>query len=221
MNKYLAVYKRDIHLIGLAGGLSSLPLVFFILVALLFVFTLGPETSLISKIASGIMMVGLVLAGLLSINRIFSDDAQDGALTRMLFSPCSLYGIVLAKTAAHWTGCMLPLLLIAPIMALLLSFPSAHMVYLIVVLVLQSFAISFAGTLGSALSLFAKSPYLLLPIILFPLLIPPMIFGGGTILALLTFAPVMSHLYLLCAYVLFLGAITPPLSAFAIRSHIC
>lgn len=221
MNKYLSVYKRDLYLIGVAGGLALLPLFFYLLVTLLFVFSFGPDTAFLSRSASGVFMVGFILSGILSIHRMFHEDARDGVLLRMVFSSISLPCLVLTKIAAHWTGCMLPLLVLTPLLAIMLSYPLHHISWLLLVLFIQSLSFSMIGALGSALSLMARSRAFLLSIILFPLLVPSVIFGSGALLALSSQGSPLSHLYLLLAYSLFLATITPHTAAYAIRRQIC
>ena len=117
----IALLQRDLRLAFRAGGGFGLGLAFFLMVAVLVPLGVGPEGALLARIAPGILWVGALLACLLSLDRMFALDFEDGALDLMAVSPLPLEGVVAMKALAHWLVTGLPLVLIAPVLGLLLS----------------------------------------------------------------------------------------------------
>lgn len=174
----IALLTRDLKLAMRAGGGFGLGLSFFLIVTVLVPFGVGPESSLLAKIAPGILWLGALLACLLSLDRIFALDWEDGSLDLLATSPLPMEGVVSLKALAHWLTTGLPLCLASPLFALLLSLPSQGYKWLVVSLVLGTPALSVIGTFGAALTVGLKRGGLLLSLLVLPLYVPTLIFGA-------------------------------------------
>lgn len=177
----IALIKRDLTLAVRAGGGFGLGLVFFLIVVVLVPFGVGPETSILSRIAPGILWVAALLAALLSLDRIFALDFEDGSLALIATAPLPLEGVALAKALAHFVTTGLPLTLAAPALGFLLSLAPQAYGYLLLTLALGTPALSMIGTFGAALTIGLKRGGLLLSLLVLPLYIPTLIFGAEAV----------------------------------------
>ena len=175
-----ALLARDLRLAVRAGGGFGLGLAFFLIVVTLVPFGVGPENALLARIAPGILWLGALLACLLSLDRIFALDWEDGSLDLLATSPLPLEAAVTVKALAHWLTSALPLVVAAPVFALLLSLPAAGYAPLVLSLVLGTPALSVIGTFGAALTVGLKRGGLLLSLLVLPLYVPTLIFGAET-----------------------------------------
>jgi len=169
---------RDLALAVRAGGGFGLGLAFFLIVVVLVPFALGPETGLLSQVAPGVLWLGALLACLLSLDRIFALDFEDGTLDLLACAPVPLEGVVAAKAAAHWITTGLPLVLAAPLLGVLLNLPGPGFFWLVVSLVLGTPALSLIGAFGAALTVGLRRGGLLLSLLVLPLYVPTLIFGA-------------------------------------------
>ena len=174
----IALLTRDLKLAMRAGGGFGLGLAFFLIVVTLVPFGVGPQSELLAKIAPGILWLGALLACLLSLDRIFALDWEDGSLDLLATSPLPMEGIVTVKALAHWLTTGLPLVLSAPLFGLLLSLPPAGYGPLVLSLLLGTPALSVIGTFGAALTVGLKRGGLLLSLLVLPLYVPTLIFGA-------------------------------------------
>ncbi|MDH5530579.1 MAG: heme exporter protein CcmB [Paracoccaceae bacterium] len=174
----IALLLRDLRLATRAGGGFGLSLAFFLIVTVLVPFGVGPEGGTLARIAPGILWVGALLASLLSLDRIFALDHEDGSLDILVTAPIPLEGAVLVKAAAHWLVTGLPLTLAAPVLAVLLHLPGPGFFWMTVSLALGTPALSVIGTFGAALTVGLKRGGLLLSLLVLPLYIPTLIFGA-------------------------------------------
>ncbi|CAG0911374.1 unnamed protein product, partial [Cyprideis torosa] len=142
----------DLRLAVRAGGGFGLGLAFFLIVTVLVPFGVGPDTSLLSRIAPGILWIGALLACLLSLDRIFALDWEDGSLDLLATAPLPMEGIVTIKALAHWLTTALPLVIIAPALGVLLALPPDGYLWLLVSLLLGTPALSVIGAFGAALT---------------------------------------------------------------------
>jgi heme exporter protein B len=161
-----------------AGGGFGLGLAFFLIVVTLVPFGVGPQSALLARIAPGILWLGALLACLLSLDRIFALDWEDGSLDLLATSPLPLEAAVSVKALAHWLTSAVPLIVAAPLFALLLSLPPAGYVPLVASLALGTPALSVIGTFGAALTVGLKRGGLLLSLLVLPLYVPTLIFGA-------------------------------------------
>ncbi len=173
-----ALLIRDIRLTVRAGGGFGLGLSFFLIVVVLVPFGVGPQNALLARIAPGILWLGALLACLLSLDRIFALDWEDGSLDLLATSPLPMEGIVSVKALAHWLTTGLPLVLAAPLFGVLLSLPEAGYKWLILSLFLGTPALSVIGAFGAALTVGLKRGGLLLSLLVLPLYVPTLIFGA-------------------------------------------
>jgi len=180
-----ALLFRDIRLATRAGGSAALALAFFASVAALVPLGVGADLHLLARIAGGVLWVAAVLAALLSLDRMFQADYEDGSLDLIALSPLSLEATSLAKIAAHWLTTGLPLTLVSPVLALLFNMPERGYPALIASLALGTPAVSAIGAIGAALTLSIRRGGLILPLIVLPLLAPAVIFGSGAVMGAL------------------------------------
>ena len=173
-----ALLSRDLRLAIRAGGGFGLGLAFFLIVVTLVPFGVGPQGEILARIASGILWLGALLACLLSLDRIFALDFEDGSLDLLATAPIPLEAVVTIKALAHWITTGLPLVLAAPLFAVLLHLPGPAYLWLEVSLLLGTPALSVLGTFGAALTVGLKRGGLLLSLLVLPLYVPTLIFGA-------------------------------------------
>ena len=168
---------RDLKLAVRAGGGFGLGLAFFLIVTVLVPFGVGPEPGLLARIAPGILWLGALLACLLSLDRIFQLDFEDGSLDLLATAPIPMEGVVAVKALAHWLTTGLPLTLAAPVLGVLMSLPVPGYGWLVLSLALGTPALSMIGAFGAALTVGLKRGGLLLSLLVLPLYVPTLIFG--------------------------------------------
>ena len=157
------------------------PLWFFIIVITLFPLSIGPEPTLLARIAAGIVWVAALLSALLSLERLFRDDFSDGSLEQMMLMPSPLSVLVLAKVFAHWVLTGLPLIIISPLLAILLSLDFNTWLAIVLTLLLGTPTLSFLGAVGVALTVGLQKGGVLLSLLILPLYIPVLIFATSAI----------------------------------------
>lgn len=177
----IALLRRDLRLAVRAGGGFGLGLAFFLIVIVLVPFGVGPEASVLTRIAPGILWVAALLAALLSLDRIFALDHEDGSLPLLATSPLPLEGVALTKGVAHWLTTGLPLTLAAPALGFLLNLAPTAYPYLLASLALGTPALSMIGTFGAALTVGVRRGGLLLSLLVLPLYVPTLIFGAEAV----------------------------------------
>jgi heme exporter protein B len=190
---------------------------FFVLTVVLFPFGVGPEPELLQRIAAGIVWVTALLAALLSLERLFQADYEDGSLEALALLPLPLEAQVLAKCLAHWLVTGLPLILVAPLLALLLHLDAAGYPALIAGMVLGTPILSLIGAIGAALSLGARRGGVLLSLLVLPLYIPILIFGVAAIEAEIEGFGARPDLLLLAALLVLAMGLVPFAAAAALR----
>ena len=173
-----ALLRRDLALAFRAGGGFGLGLAFFLIVTVLVPFGVGPQSEVLSRIAPGVLWLGALLAGLLSLDRVLALDWEDGTLDLLATSPLPLEAALTIKALAHWLTTGLPLVIAAPVFGVLLSLPEPGFVWLVVSLALGTPALSVIGTFGAALTVGIKRGGLLLSLLVLPLYVPTLIFGA-------------------------------------------
>jgi heme exporter protein B len=182
---FVSLLVRDLRLAARSGGSAALALAFFALVATLVPLGVGADLRLLARIAGGVLWVGAVLAALLSLDRLYQGDFDDGSLDLIALSPLSLEQVALAKLLAHWFSTGLPLTLLSPLLALLFGLSGPGTWALFVSLLIGTPAVSAVGAIGASLTLSLKRGGLILPLIILPLLAPAVIFGAGAVTAAL------------------------------------
>ena len=174
----ITLILRDLRIAVRAGGGFGLSLAFFFIIVIFFPFAIGPNLELLSKVAPGALWVGALLACLLSIERIFALDFEDGTLDLLVTSPLPLEGVVISKALVHWLTTGLPLVSLTPFLGVLLGLQNSSVFFLVISLMFGTPALSIIGTFGAALTAGMKRGGLLLSILVLPLYIPTLIFGA-------------------------------------------
>lgn len=216
----IALLLRDMRLAVRAGGGFGLGLAFFLLVAVLVPLGVGPEGAVLAKIAPGILWVGALLACLLSLDRIFALDFEDGSLDLLATSPMPLEGMVAIKALAHWLVTGLPLTIAAPVLGVLLNLPGAGYGWLVASLMLGTPALSVIGAFGAALTVGLKRGGLLLSLLVLPLYVPTLIFGAEAVKRGAAGLDAATPLLLLAGITAGAAAILPFAAAAAIRVNL-
>lgn len=174
----IALLKRDLALAFRSGGGFGLALAFFLILVVLIPFGVGPESEILSRIAPGTLWVGALLACLLSLDRIFQLDFEDGTLDLLATSPLPLEGVALLKALTHWLTTGLPLTIAAPFLGILLNLSADAAFWLVLSLALGTPALSLIGAFGAALTVGLKRGGLLISLLVLPLYVPTLIFGA-------------------------------------------
>ena len=219
MSAFNALLARDLRLAARSGGGAALALGFFALVATLVPLGIGADLKLLSRVAGGVLWVGAVLAALLSLDRLFQGDFEDGSLDVIALSPLSLESVSLAKMLAHFFSTGLPLTLISPLLALLFNLPPSAILTLFFSLLIGTPAVSAVGAIGASLTLSLKRGGLILPLIILPLLAPAVIFGSGAVSAALDGMP-SDGLWLLLAFSAAACLLSPFAAAASVRLNL-
>jgi len=193
------------------------PLMFFIMVTALFSIALGAQPANLNWAAAGIIWVAAILATLLSLDRIFRADFEDGIIDQLLMSPYPLPVLVCAKSIAHWLAIGLPLVIVTPILAMLLQIKPATINILCITLLLGTPALSLIGSIGVSLTIGLKRGGMLLAVIVLPLYIPILIFGSGGIVAAAYGQSAIGHLALLLAILILATLLAPFAVASALK----
>jgi heme exporter protein B len=209
--------RRDLGLALRQGSDTATVLAFFVIVVSLFPFGVGAEPQTLASIGAGILWVAALLAALLSLDRLFQADYEDGTIDYLLAAPAAPTLLVLAKCAAHWLTTGLPLVVLSPLLALLLQMPPASFPALILGLALGTPVLTLVGAIGAALVLGARRGGVLLSLLILPLYIPVLIFGVAAVEAAVTGQGAAPHLLLLGAGCLVALALAPFVAAAALR----
>jgi heme exporter protein B len=218
MSAFLALLRRDLVLSYRQGIDAWVVVLFFLAAGILFPFAIGPEPNALMRVSTGVVLSMAALAALLSLDRLYQSDFEDGSLDLMALGPLPLELVALAKALSHWLSTGLPLLVAAPLLALMLNAPLAGYGPLLVALALATPALSLLGGLGAALTLGSRRGGILLTLLILPLYVPVLIFAAGVIdRAALMGGDVTAPLLLLAGIDLGLLAITPWASAAALR----
>ncbi len=216
----IAVVRRDLALAVRAGGGFGLALAFFLIVVVLAPLGVGADAVLLARIAPGVLWLGALLACLLSLDRLFALDMEDGSLDLLATAPIPLEGVALAKAAAHWLTTGLPLTLAGPALAVLLSLPGEAMATLALSLALGTPALSAIGAFGAALTVGLRRGGLLLSLLVLPLYVPTLIFGAEAVRRAAEGLDPMTPLMLLAAVSLGSLALLPFAAAAALRVNL-
>jgi len=197
MTRLWTVIQRDLRLALRQGSDSLMVVAFFVLTVTLFPFGIGPESNVLERTSAGILWVTALLASMLSLDRLFLIDYEDGSLDLLTLTPTSLEILVIGKIIAHWLTTALPLMAAAPVLALLLHMRPEGFITLMVTLLLGTPTLSLIGAMGAALVLGARRGGVLLSLLILPLYVPVLIFSVGAVDAAVQGLPVKDHLLIL------------------------
>ena len=217
MSGFLLILRRDTQLAFKQGGAAMLAVMFFVLAVTLFPLGVGPGPETLARISAGVVWVAAMLSALLSLDRLFQADLEDGSLDLLALAPLPLQVTVLAKCAAHWLTTGLPLIVVAPVLGLLLHMPGVGLLALVLAMLLGTPALSLFGAIGAALTVAVRRGGVLLSLLVLPLYIPVLIFGVAAVDAAVAGLTMRPHLLLLAALSLGAAVLAPIAGAAALR----
>ena len=220
MSGFAALVRRELALSLAQASDSAIVVLFFVIAAVLFPFGIGPEPNILARIAPGIVLATALLAALLSFDRLFNADYEDGSLDLLMLLPMPPSAVVLAKCLAHWLTTGLPLLVAAPLVAAMLRLDGAAYGVLMLAMALATPTISLIGALGAAIMVGARRGGVLLPLIVLPLTVPVLIFAAAAVDAASGGLSARPHLMLLTALLLFAVVLTPVAASAALRQAV-
>jgi heme exporter protein B len=193
------------------------PLFFFVAVASLFPLAISPNNSTLQIIGPGIIWVAALLANLLSLNKLFSEDYRDGSLEQLVLSPCPMSSLLFVKIFAHWLLFCLPLIVISPLLALMYHLSAYAITILVISLLLGTPTLTYVGAILAALTVSLKNSGLLLALLLIPLYIPALIFGSAAVDSAEIHFPIAGQIAMLGALLAFSLFFSPWVTGLALR----
>lgn len=217
---FFAVVRRDLLLAFRRRAEMANPLFFFVLVVTLFPLAVGAQPNLLQAMAPGVIWVSALLAALLSLDGLFRSDFEDGSLEQLLLSPHPLSILVLGKIISHWLVTGLPLLLVAPLLALFLGLPGKAMPTLWLTLILATPLLSLIGAIGVALTVGLRRGGMILSLLVLPLYVPVLIFASGAVDRAASGLPVSAQINILLAMLLLALVLTPLPTAAALKMSV-
>ena len=177
MRIFAHMFVRDLRLSLRQGSDVAMVVSFFVITVTLFPLGVGPEPNILARIAAGVVWVTALLAVMLSLDRLFQSDYEDGSIDLLLLTPLPLEFVVLAKIAAHWALTGLPLIVVAPVLAALMNMPGDGYSVLMLTMLLATPTLSLIGAVGATLALGARRGGVLISLLVLPLYIPVLIFA--------------------------------------------
>ncbi|MEL6478205.1 MAG: heme exporter protein CcmB [Pseudomonadota bacterium] len=215
-----ALLGRDLNLALRLGGGGGVAVAFFVLTAVLVPLGVGKEAGLLGRVAGGVLWIAALLAALLSLDRMFQADHEDGTLDQLMIAPIPLEQVVLVKATAHWLTTGLPMTAIAPLLGLMLSLPLEALPALVIGLGVGTPALSLIGAIGASVTVGVRRGGLLLSILVLPLYIPSLVFGARAVEQARVALDPTPALLLTGAISLFAAAIAPFAAAAALRINL-
>jgi heme exporter protein B len=220
MTPLVAVLVRDMKIAVRVGGGALMGVLFFLVVATLVPFALGPDLALLQRIGPAILWLAALLASLLALDRLFAADQDDGSLDLILTGRASLELVVLVKGIAHWLTTGVPLIIAAPLIGLMLNLDARAAGALVLTLLVGTPALTFIGLIGAALAVTLRRGGLLLAVLVLPLAVPVLIFGVAAANAAVTGpVPFGTPFTILCALTLASLVVGPFAAAAALRQE--
>lgn len=217
---FFAIIRRDLILALRRRSEIANPLFFFVLVITLFPLGVGARPQLLQAIAPGIIWVSALLAAMLSLDSLFRSDFDDGSLEQLLLSPHPVSVLILGKVFAHWLVTGLPLLLIAPLLAVFLGMPNQALGVLLLTLLLGTPVLSLIGAIGVALTVGLRRGGMILSLLVLPLYVPVLIFASNAVTMAATGLPVVAQLNILTAMLLLALTLAPWPTAAALKMSV-
>lgn len=193
------------------------PVIFFVLVVSLFPLALNPRAEFLRALAPGVLWIAALLAALLSLNQLFRADIEDGTMEQLLTLPYPLGLVILAKTLAHWLVTGLPVVVVAPLLAITYHLPADAIGILLLSLLIGTPTLSLLGSIGAALTAGLRQSGVLLALMVGPLMLPVLMLGARATDIALSGDDPTGPLYLLGALLALALSLAPPAAAMAIR----
>jgi heme exporter protein B len=217
MKALMILWRRELALAWSGGGGPLLACGFFLCLTVLLPLAAGGDPAL-RPVAGGVAWVALAVASILSLERLFERDLDDGALDLITLGPVPLELVVIAKAKAQWLAVGWPLALTAPVAAITLGLPPSMAPLAGLSALIGGLGFALTGALGAALALGSKRGGLLIAVVVLPLFIPPVVFGAGALERAANGLSPLPALAFLSAYVLFAAVVAPFAGAAAIRN---
>ncbi|EAU40964.1 putative heme exporter b (cytochrome c-type biogenesis protein) transmembrane [Fulvimarina pelagi HTCC2506] len=219
MRSLAALYVRDLRLAVSSGGGAMIGVIFFLAVIATVPFGIGPDLNLLSRIGPAILWIGALLSTLLTLDRLFQADRDDGTLDLLIMGQTLMPAVVFVKSAALWTASGLPLVLTAPFLGLFLAMEPDAIAAATLTLFVGTPAITFIGAVGAAVAVALPRGGLLVSVLVLPLAIPVLIFGvSATYGAINDPDPFLPPFLILTALTLFFGTLGPVAAGAALRA---
>ncbi len=220
MSVLVSLVKRDVLMALRAGGGIGTAFGFFLTVVVLLPIGIGPDQALLQRIAPGALWIALLMSVLLSADRIYTADFEDGSLEVMALGPAPLEVVALAKALAHWITSGLPLAVAAPLLGFLLNLDPALVPGLAGAMFIGSLALSMLAALGAAITVGLRKGGLLISLLILPLYIPLMIFGVSASTGGQAGPDISTSSFLILTAIVLVALVTSPVaSAAALRAH--
>ena len=220
MSLLSSLLSRELRLAFRYGSDSLIVVAFFIVAAMLFPFGIGPDPAILQRIAPGVIWIMALLSVLLSLDRMFQSDFEDGSLELLALGPHPLGLVVIVKLLASWLTSGVPLMAATPVLALLLNMDRAVIVPALASMLLGTPTLTAIGAVGAALTLGARRGGVLLSLLVLPLYVPILIFGVGVVESVEAGGPVSAPLLMLAAFLLGAIVMAPLAAAAAIRQAV-
>ena len=217
---FAAIVRRDLVLAMRRRSEIANPVLFFILVITLFPLGIGAQPKLLQAIAPGIIWVSALLATMLSLDSLFRSDFDDGSLEQILLSPYPTSILVLGKITAHWLTTGLPLLIVAPLLAVFLGMPNQALSVLLLTLLLGTPVLSLIGAVGVALTVGLRRGGMILSLLVLPLYVPVLIFASNAVEIASSGLPVTAQINILISMLLMALVLAPWPTAAALKMSI-
>ena len=214
---FLDLLRRDLLLAMRRRSELANPLLFFVMVIVLFPLGVGAEPQLLEQMSAGVVWVAALLAALLTLDSIFRSDFEDGTLEQILIGAHPVSLLVLAKVIAHWLVTGLPLLLVAPVLATFLGMNPDAIGALMLSLLLGTPVLSLIGSIGVALTVGLRRGGVILSLLVLPLYVPVLIFGAAAVDSAASGMPVTGQIYILAAFLALAVTLAPLAAAAALR----
>lgn len=212
-----AMLRRDLTLAWRRRSDIAMPVLYALIVTMLFPFALGPEDTLLQRIAGGVILVTVLLAMLLALDAMFSSDIDDGSLEQLVLVPQPLAVMLAMKILAHWLTTALPLIVITPLLAAMLHLPANVIPVLLLALLLSTPLLSLFGAVLVALTAGTRRSGMLLALMLLPLCVPALIFAAGAVAAAQQGLPWIAPISWLAATLALTLVLAPLACAVALR----
>ena len=212
-----ALVARDLRLLWRRRGDVLQPVLFAVLVVVLFALALGARRDVLAANAAAVLWVAVLLAGLLSLDTLFRGDAEDGSLEQWLLAPAPLPWLVAVRTLTHWAATTLPLLVATPLLGELLYLPRAQLGVLLVSLALGTPLLALLGAVVAALTVGMRRSGIIVALLALPLYVPVLVFGAGSVSAAAQGLDYVGALLMLGAGLVLALVLAPLAAAAAIR----
>lgn len=217
MRELRTLLARDIGLMWQKRSDAAQPMLFALMVCVMFPLAMGSEPARLAQSASAVIWVAHLLAGMLVLDNLYRSDFEDGSLEQLLLAPVPLPMVIASKVAVHWLTTALPLLVLTPLLAQLLFLPMNLLPVLMLSLLIGSLLMSLIGAVVAALTLGIRRSGLLLALMALPMYVPVLVFGAGSVWSAGQGLPWLGAIYLMCAGLVFLIMLAPWAAASALR----